>query len=55
MTNSLEKIDSTLFQPLAVEQAAMVVGGAASGFTFKGLTELNGKIYNDYGVDPVQA
>ena len=46
----LEKLSSELFQPLSEEESAMVLGGLAK-LTFKGLTELNSEIYNDYTVE----
>jgi len=52
MNTSLEKLDKDLFQPLEATESNMVLGGQKA-FTFIGLTNYGGQVYNDYEVDDV--
>lgn len=59
MSTSLEKLDNSLFQPLAIEESAMVLGGAATAiglapagrFTYIGMTNIGGNLERDHEWD----
>jgi hypothetical protein len=54
-SRSLERLNTSLFQPLSPDELARVTHGVsvrpADGFTFVGLTQSGGSVVNDYVVD----